>query len=44
MGVNVMPKKNIFQNLQQMDTSYLLDPTVKQELKKEDDKTDDKNK
>lgn len=42
MGVNVMPKKNIFQNLQQMDTSYLLDPTVKQELKKEDVKSDDK--
>lgn len=37
-----MPKKNIFQNLQQMDTSYLLDPTVKQELKKEDVKSDDK--
>lgn len=36
-----MPKKNIFQNLQQMDTSYLLDPTVKQELKKEDVKSDD---
>ena len=37
-----MPKKNIFQNLQQMDTSYLLDPTVKQELEKEDVKSDDK--
>lgn len=30
-----MPGKNIFRNLQQMDTSYLLDPTVKKELDKE---------
>ena len=31
-----MPGKNIFHNLQQMDTSYLLDPSIKQELNTED--------
>ena len=31
-----MPSKNIFHNLQQMDTSYLLDPSLEQKLKEED--------
>ena len=31
-----MPGKNIFHNLQQMDTSYLLDPSLEQELEKEE--------
>lgn len=31
-----MPGKNIFKNLQQIDTSYLLDPSVKQELENAD--------
>jgi hypothetical protein len=31
-----MPGKNIFRNLQQMDTSYLLDPSLKKELEKEE--------
>lgn len=31
-----MPGKNIFHNLQQMDTSYLLDPSLEKELEKEE--------
>lgn len=31
-----MPGKNIFHNLQQMDTSYLLDPSLEQKLKEEE--------
>lgn len=31
-----MPGKNIFRNLQQMDTSYLLDPSLEKELEKEE--------
>lgn len=31
-----MPSKNIFRNLQQMDTSYLLDPSLEKELEKEE--------
>ena len=31
-----MPGKNIFLNLQQMDTSYLLDPSLEKELEKEE--------
>lgn len=31
-----MPDKNIFHNLQQMDTSYLLDPSLEKELEKEE--------
>lgn len=31
-----MPSKNIFHNLQQMDTSYLLDPSLEKELEKEE--------
>lgn len=37
-----MPGKNIFHNLQQLDTSYLLDPSIKHDLEEEniDVKTD----
>ena len=30
-----MPGKNIFHNLQQLDTSYLLDPSIKHDLEEE---------